>query len=324
MKYIKVFVILLYVNSAFSQLIFDTTYVRRNVHFSESTVHTKITFKNKGTDTVIIKNINSSCGCIVPSLQKLQYNINESGFVEIIFNVSNRTGIQKKTVLVETDTKQYTIDLEYIIESPLTISSTSLVWIENKEFDKKEIYIKTNSSNIKNIKVVKYIPNFQTALESTSPNEFRLQISPLQTKIGQYKLTLEAQYVNGTEIKSLSVPIRLDVIPIRKYLTVAELKGKNDVIIIDARQPFFFNKQHIPTAINIPVKDFDTKKEILKRLLHNSKDKDIIIYCSSDSCPDATILHDLLYSFGFQNLHILRGGIDAWINQSPIQLDLES
>ena len=55
MKYIKIFVIFLCANSAFSQLIFDTTYVRRNVHFSESTVHTKITFKNKGTDTVIIQ-----------------------------------------------------------------------------------------------------------------------------------------------------------------------------------------------------------------------------------------------------------------------------
>ena len=74
MKYIKIFVILLYANSAFSQFIFDTTYVRRNVHFSESTVHTKITFKNKGTDTVIIKNINSSCGCVLSQACK-NYNI---------------------------------------------------------------------------------------------------------------------------------------------------------------------------------------------------------------------------------------------------------
>lgn len=324
MKYIIVLILLLYSHSAFAQLIFDTTYIRRNVHFSESKVHTKINFRNKSTNTVTIKNINSPCGCIVGKLPKYQYNANESGSIEIIFDIDNRTGIQNKTVLIETESQQYTINLEYIIESPLTISSTNLTWTQDKNFQPKEIYIKANSQNIKTIKIPESFSNFKTVLENPIPNEFRVQIVPTQSKIGQYNLTIEAEYKDETDIKTFHVPIKLNVIPIRNYITIDEFKKRNNSIIIDARQSLFFDKQHIPNAINIPAKDANTKKDIFRKLLNNNKDKkSIVIYCASDSCPDATKLYDLLYSYGVQNLLILQGGIDAWITQNDIRFDLE-
>lgn len=324
-KYSTILAFLAFSNVSFAQLIFETTYIRRNVHPSESIVCSRIAFTNKGAKEVIINNIDASCECIVAKLQQSQYGTNEGGFIDITFNTDGRNGIYNKTILIETDSKRYTIDLEYIIESPLTLSSTSLTWSMDSALEPKEIYIKTNSPNIKINKIVQSDSNFECIMENSSQDEYKLLILPVEAKIGKYTLTVEAQHVVGKKIKIFNFHIQLSITPLRRYLTVNELKNLKDISIIDARQSVFFNKQHIPTAINLPIKDFEKKKEIIAALSEtNKKGKKTVVYCSSDNCPDALVLHDLLYSLGITDLYVLRGGIDAWLNQHRPKFNLDN
>lgn len=51
----------------------------------------------------------------------------------------------------------------------------------------------------------------------------------------------------------------------------------NNSIIIDIRNPQDYYKGHIPTAVNIPYKDFETIKSQL------SKNKTLVFYCERGS-----------------------------------------
>jgi rhodanese-related sulfurtransferase len=49
--------------------------------------------------------------------------------------------------------------------------------------------------------------------------------------------------------------------------------GQMNVLIVDLRAPSDYRKGHIPTAVNIPYKEFDHRKKQL------SRDKVLILYC---------------------------------------------
>nr|QCI06126.1 Molybdopterin biosynthesis protein [Dicranema revolutum] len=59
-------------------------------------------------------------------------------------------------------------------------------------------------------------------------------------------------------------------------------KQKKEIFIIDVRQKAEFNKKHIISAVNIPLKEIKTKKNI--NLIYKlSSDSRIILYCSHNS-----------------------------------------
>ncbi len=57
-------------------------------------------FKNTGNKDLIIKEVSTSCGCTVPKYSSKPIEPGKSGEVEVIFDSSNRTGKQYKTVTV--------------------------------------------------------------------------------------------------------------------------------------------------------------------------------------------------------------------------------
>jgi Rhodanese-related sulfurtransferase len=79
--------------------------------------------------------------------------------------------------------------------------------------------------------------------------------------------------------------------------------GKNDVQIIDLRNPPEYGRGHIPTAINIPYNDFEYKK---KQLSRNST---LILYCGRGSL--SLLLARDLNNEGYQVKNIY-GGISAY------------
>jgi rhodanese-related sulfurtransferase len=93
------------------------------------------------------------------------------------------------------------------------------------------------------------------------------------------------------------------------YIKVEELKDKNNLIYLDAREPKEFNVSHIKKAIQI---GFDHFK--IQNVTSTVKDKNatIVVYCSI-GVRSEKIAEKLLKS-GYKNVYNLYGGIFEYKN----------
>ncbi|MEG8947246.1 DUF1573 domain-containing protein [Rosettibacter firmus] len=61
-------------------------------------------FKNTGEDTLVIKNIRASCGCTGVTIgEKKKFITEEEGEIKVSFDTNGRSGIQNKTISVQTN-----------------------------------------------------------------------------------------------------------------------------------------------------------------------------------------------------------------------------
>jgi rhodanese-related sulfurtransferase len=93
------------------------------------------------------------------------------------------------------------------------------------------------------------------------------------------------------------------------YIKVEELKDKNNLIYLDAREPKEFNVSHIKNAIQV---GFDHFK--IQNVTSTVKDKNatIVVYCSI-GVRSEKIAEKLLKS-GYKNVYNLYGGIFEYKN----------
>ena len=85
---------------------------------------------------------------------------------------------------------------------------------------------------------------------------------------------------------------------------------KPDTIIIDVRNPIYYECGHIPKSINI-FKNFIPKR--LKKIIKNKKTP-LIFYCSNRFCPDSEISAERAAKAGYVNILILKEGYTGWKN----------
>ncbi len=84
------------------------------------------------------------------------------------------------------------------------------------------------------------------------------------------------------------------------------LANKQDILILDVRQPREWNTARIPGATLIPLNQLDERADEIEQW----KDKPVVAQCHSGvRSMNATAL---LRKKGFKNVHSLAGGIDAW------------
>lgn len=93
------------------------------------------------------------------------------------------------------------------------------------------------------------------------------------------------------------LPVTIDV------KTANDLRGRDDVILLDVREDFEFNNGHIPGARWIRLDDLPN------RLNELPKDKTIIAVCRSGN--RSGLATELLRKQGF-DAHNMQGGILAW------------
>lgn len=67
-----------------------------------------------------------------------------------------------------------------------------------------------------------------------------------------------------------------------------------------------YAKEHIPNSINIPVEEINKFEE------HFSKEKELIVYCSSHDCDAAEKAAEELAERGFQRVYDYEEGIVGW------------
>jgi len=88
-----------------------------------------------------------------------------------------------------------------------------------------------------------------------------------------------------------------------QQVTVNDFSGKSDWQLVDVRSPGEYASGHIPTAINIPMDQLESRTGDLL------PDKPILLICQSGK--RAEISASYLIKDGLQP-HILKGGMDHW------------
>lgn len=80
-------------------------------------------------------------------------------------------------------------------------------------------------------------------------------------------------------------------------------------LFVDGRHEFDYKLGHIKGAINIPLKDFESRKAALSSL---PKDKTIVTYCDGAECNSSIELAAKLFAEGFTDVRIFFGGWNEW------------
>ncbi|MCB8920367.1 MAG: rhodanese-like domain-containing protein [Ardenticatenaceae bacterium] len=96
----------------------------------------------------------------------------------------------------------------------------------------------------------------------------------------------------------------LDLAPTVNVATVAEVKDRDDVFVIDVREQWEYDEKHIPGVTLIPL---GTVPDSLNQI---PQDKTVIVTCRSGNRSGQAV--DFLRTQGFTNVHNMEGGIVAW------------
>jgi rhodanese-related sulfurtransferase len=91
----------------------------------------------------------------------------------------------------------------------------------------------------------------------------------------------------------------------------AAVDGKN-ALILDARPSVFFERGHVPGALNLARDEFAVDYRHLSPILKAAADKPIIVYCSGGDCHDSKMVANALMTLGFSHVSVFTGGWEAW------------
>src|ERR1700720_3929870 len=95
-------------------------------------VRAEFPFHNDGDRSITIESITPGCGCTTASLDKKTYAVGESGKIQVVFTVGERTGLQEKYIMVQTDDPRKTEPVELLlrinIHSYLHLEPHALFW----------------------------------------------------------------------------------------------------------------------------------------------------------------------------------------------------
>lgn len=83
---------------------------------------------------------------------------------------------------------------------------------------------------------------------------------------------------------------------------------REDVLVIDARNPEEYQEVHIPRSINLPQKKFDE----YKHLLPEDKKVQVIFYCNGVKCGKSKKAAKQAIELGYKNVLVYAEGMPVW------------
>jgi phage shock protein E len=96
----------------------------------------------------------------------------------------------------------------------------------------------------------------------------------------------------------------LELAPEVDVQTVANVKDRDDVYLLDVREQWEYDEGHIPGVTLLPM------GEVPNRLDEIPTDKEVIVTCRTGNRSGQVA--DFLRQNGFDNVHNMQGGIVAW------------
>lgn len=99
-----------------------------------------------------------------------------------------------------------------------------------------------------------------------------------------------------------------------KAISRSEIKAKLDrgekFILVEALPVQYYNKAHLPGAINLPHDEVD---KLAPRLLPD-KSQEIVVYCANTQCQSSTVAAQRLAELGYNNVREYVEGKQDWID----------
>jgi hypothetical protein len=179
--------------SARAQLKWEQTSVDLHPALADKQAVAHFKYENVGNTPVHFKSVHASCGCTTAQTQKDQVAPGEKGEITATFNIGGRTGLQVKTVTVQTDDPDPSrattmLTLRADIAQLLQIQPTLVFWQTGEEPKPKIITAKANKdAGIKKLDVVSSIPDFTAKVEAgAAPGEFQISVQPRDTTKAAY------------------------------------------------------------------------------------------------------------------------------------------
>jgi rhodanese-related sulfurtransferase len=96
-------------------------------------------------------------------------------------------------------------------------------------------------------------------------------------------------------------------------ITLGELKDEldagEDVTLVEALGPMYYEETHLPGAINIPHEQVDE----LASILLPDKEAQIVVYCANGPCKNSGIATKRLLELGYTNVRDYHEGKAEWV-----------
>jgi rhodanese-related sulfurtransferase len=98
-----------------------------------------------------------------------------------------------------------------------------------------------------------------------------------------------------------------------KTITTEELKHKIDsgrpVALVEVLSANQYAKGHLPTAISVPL---DERFNEEMRLSMPDRDRDVVVYCDSETCLTSQVAAERLAELGYRNVYDYEEGKAGW------------
>src|SRR6059058_3745903 len=150
-------------------------------------------YENVGNTPIHFESVHASCGCTTAQTQNEQVAPGQKGEITATFNIGGRTGIQVKTVTVQTDDPDpahatTVLTLKAAITPLLEIQPALVYWQNGEEPKPKIITAKANKdAAIKKLDVTSSTSDFTAKVElGSAPNEFKINVQPRDTTKAVY------------------------------------------------------------------------------------------------------------------------------------------
>lgn len=113
------------------------------VHPTQTAAEAVFEFENGGDEPVAVRDVRISCGCLSTKLLKGHYAPGEQGQLVVQFNLNNRSGKQRKHVVVETDDGRH-VDLTIAADIPIAydIETKLLQWKKGDNATEKTVHLR--------------------------------------------------------------------------------------------------------------------------------------------------------------------------------------
>ena len=167
-------------------LVFEKTTVDLNPDMGAATAEAIFKYENKGDTPIHIKAVKPSCGCTTAALAKNDVAPGEKGEIKATFTIGDRSGLQTKTISVETDdpkAPQTVLTFKATIAQALEVTPNFVSWQANEPAKPKTILAKAGKGvTIKKVDVTSSSGDFTAKVEpGSTAGEFKIQVQPKDT-----------------------------------------------------------------------------------------------------------------------------------------------
>ncbi len=169
-----------------AQLAWEQTQIELHPKAGDEEAIANFKYENKGKTPLKITSVKTSCGCTAASTKKDEVAPGEKGEVVATFKIGGRTGLQQKSITVETNDPSQpatTLMLKAMIEQPVEVQPTFVYWQAGEAPKAKLVKVKASKDvALTKIDVTSSSPEFSTKVEKGSgPGEFTISVQPKDT-----------------------------------------------------------------------------------------------------------------------------------------------